>query len=74
MHGFYFFFHLRGKITEFSLTETEGIFLNHEGTLGNQEGMHDYLILNGSYQEMRLTFLNKGYCYLVNFQLRLLNF
>ena len=30
---------MRGKITERWLPETEGIFLNREGTFGNQEGM-----------------------------------
>ena len=29
----------RGKITECYLAWTEAIFLNHEGTFGNQEGM-----------------------------------
>ena len=31
-------YHMRGKITECWLAETEGIFLNHEGSFGNQEG------------------------------------
>ena len=30
---------MRGKITECWLAKTEGIFLNHEGTFGNQQGM-----------------------------------
>ena len=30
---------MQGKITECWLAETEGIFLNHKGTFGNQEGM-----------------------------------
>ena len=30
---------MQGKITESWLAEKEGIFLNHEGTFGNQEGM-----------------------------------
>ena len=30
---------MQGKISECWLAETEGIFLNQEGTFGNQEGM-----------------------------------
>ena len=39
-------YHIRDKITECWLAETEGIFLNHEGTFDNQRG-HDSLILIG---------------------------
>ena len=34
-----FIYHIRGKITECLLAETEALFLNHEGAFGNQEGM-----------------------------------
>ena len=35
----YVAYHMRGKISEGWLAETEGIFNNHGGTFGNQEGM-----------------------------------
>ena len=33
------YYHMRKIFIESWLAETEGIFLNHEGTFGNQEGM-----------------------------------
>ena len=35
---------MRIKITERWLAEKEGIFLNHEGTFGNQQGMITWCI------------------------------
>ena len=32
-------YHIRGKITECCLAEREGIFVNHEGTFDDEEGM-----------------------------------
>ena len=40
IYDIFFDYHMRGKITEYWLADTEGIFfLTHEGPFGNQEGM-----------------------------------
>ena len=39
MKNYYYLYHIRDNNTECWLAETEGIFVNLQGTFGNQEGM-----------------------------------